>query len=416
MLKLFAENRNFRSLLFFSTFGGIGQGMFRIFMMWVVHALFQNPMYTGIAGFMFGAPLAASFIFGPLVDRWKKVWVLRVVELVKLGVVTLLLVAHIFLYLSPWLLFLIILVFSMADLFGRPAFMAMLPRVVGGEDLVKANAFMNITGIAGGLGIGAVLLILTAGEADFLWIYVINTAVLALAVLYTAFIRCEEPAAAPEERGTKSRFGAYWRELKMGLSFVKTGVMLPLVTGFISMGFFAQIAYVNFPEFAETHLGTAFGYVMLSALALTGSLLGSYICRMVENKFELGKILVMGFVAAGIGRIAFVTVLPINRTRGVLIYVLYIGIVSAISIFYQVLQQKLPPKNLISRVATTITSMNAIAAAIGALVGGVLGTLLDVNTVFIAQGGFYIVIGLALGVSGQVRRLAKVGVLGEAGE
>ena len=415
MLKLFAQNRNFRSLLFFSTFGGIGRGMFSIFMMWVVHALYQNPMYTGIAGFMFGAPLVASFIFGPLVDRWNKVRVLRIVELVKLCVVILILVSHIFFYLGPWFIFLAILVFSIASLFGSPAFTAMLPRVVDGEDLVKANVFMNITGIAGGLGLGAGLLILMAGEADFTWVYVINAAVLILSVLFAVFIRSEEPAT-PTADDSKGAFKTYLSELKTGLTFVKTGVMLPLVVVIVSMSFFADVAYVNFPKFAEVHLGTAFGYVLLSALALTGNLVGSYICRMVDTKFKLGKILVMGFITAGIARIAFVNVIPGNRTGGILIYVLYVGLASAISIFYQVLQQKLPPKNLISRVATTMTSLRAIAAAIGALVGGVLGTLLDVDTVFIIQGASYIAIGVLLSLSVSVRRLPKIGELGDAEE
>ena len=49
MLKLFFENHNFRSLTLFTTFGGIGRGMFSIFMMWAIHAMYENPIYTGIA-------------------------------------------------------------------------------------------------------------------------------------------------------------------------------------------------------------------------------------------------------------------------------------------------------------------------------------------------------------------------------
>jgi len=415
MLKLFAQNRNFRSLLLFVTFGGIGRGMFSIFMMWVVHALYQNPMYTGLAGFMFGAPLVASFIFGPLVDRWDKAKVLRVVEFVKFCVVIIILLAHIFYYPGIWLLLPAILIFSIASLFGSPAFTALLPRIVDGEDLVKANVLINITSVAGGLGLGAGLLILMAGDANFAWIYGINATVLLVSVLFALMLRYKEPVDAEKKNGG-SALTSYLEELKTGFSFVKAGVMLPIVVTTMSMSFFSDVVYVNFPMFAEVHLGTASGYVLLSALALTGSLVGSYICRAVDSKFELWKILVAAFIFAGIVRIVFVNMIADYRAGGLLLYVLYGGIGSAIGIFYQVLTQKLPPKNLISRVATTITSMSAIAAAIGALAGGLLGTFLNVDTVFLIQGGSYIIIGVLLCFSRQVRKLPKIRELEGAGD
>lgn len=415
MQKLFAQNRNFRSLLLFVTFGGIGRGMFSIFMMWVVHALYQNPMYTGLAGFMFGAPLVASFIFGPLVDRWDKAKVLRVVEFVKFCVVIIILLAHIFYYPGIWLLLPAILIFSIASLFGSPAFTALLPRIVDGEDLVKANVLINITSVAGGLGLGAGLLILMAGDANFAWIYGINATVLLVSVLFALMLRYKEPVDAEKKNGG-SALTSYLEELKTGFSFVKAGVMLPIVVTTMSMSFFSDVVYVNFPMFAEVHLGTASGYVLLSALALTGSLVGSYICRAVDSKFELWKILVAAFIFAGIVRIVFVNMIADYRAGGLLLYVLYGGIGSAIGIFYQVLTQKLPPKNLISRVATTITSMSAIAAAIGALAGGLLGTFLNVDTVFLIQGGSYIIIGVLLCFSRQVRKLPKIRELEGAGD
>jgi len=57
---LFKENKNFRSFLFFLIFSSMGTGIFGIFMMWVVHSQFQNPLYTGIASFMFSFPAILS--------------------------------------------------------------------------------------------------------------------------------------------------------------------------------------------------------------------------------------------------------------------------------------------------------------------------------------------------------------------
>jgi len=415
MTELFSKNRNFRSLLLFSTFSGIGRGIFSMFMVWVVHAIYQNPMYTGIAGFMFSAPLVASFIVGPFVDRWNKVTVLRITGFIKLCVtIALFLTAHIMDdYPGAWLFFLAILIFSISSLFSTPAYTALLPRVVDGKDLIKANALMTMVGVVCGLGVGALLYILLDGGAEFAVAYGVNSAVLLLALLFAALLHSNE-SYDNETTSDKSSLAIYLNELKTGFSFVKKGVMLPLVTAAVSMNFFARVAYVNLPMFAELHFGTASGYIILSALAMAGALIGSYISKAVESKFELWKIFVGCFILAGVTRILFVSVITNDLQRAIWIYILYIGIGSTIGIFYRALVQKLPPKSLISRVDTTITSLAAIATAIGALVGGLLGTHLPtVDMVFIIQGISYITIGVCLLFSKQVRELSKVGALGE---
>jgi len=411
MLKLLYGNRNFRSLLLFSTFLNIGDGMFRIFMIWAVHALYQNPMYTGIAGFMFGAPLVASFIVGPFVDRQNKAKMLRITCFVRFCVVTLILIGHIFYNPGVWLFFIVILIFSIALLFDRPAYTAILPRVVDGEDLIKANGLMIITGVVGGLGIGVVLYILMARGADFALVYGVNALIMLTALFFAAFLRSNESdinAAAIDKLALKS----YFNELKVGLMFTGKGVMLPLVLAIVFMNLFANIARVNMPMFAEIHLGADTGYIVLSALALAGSLIGSFISRAVESKFELWKILVFVFGFAGATRIIFVNIIGDNFTRAILVYLLYVGLGSTIIIFYRALVQKLPPKNLISRVDTIITSLSAVAIAVGALMGGFLGTLLpNVDTVFIIQGCSYFAIGVFLYFSKTIRNLPKIGDL-----
>jgi len=359
---------------------------------------------------MFGLPFVVSFIVGPFVDRWNKAVILRIACFVKLGVTGMILTTHILSMHSPWVFFLGILAFCSATLFSGPAYTAVLPRVVNSEDLVKANVLMNMTGILGGLGIGVVLYMIMAGGGDFAVVYWVNAVVLALGLLFAFLIASEESSKKREKAALKSYLG----ELKEGFLFVKKGVMLPLIIALIFMNFFADVAYVNLPMFAEVHLGTASGYILLSAFALMGGLIGSYIARSVEEKYEVWKIMVGAFVFAGVARILFVNVLPVNRSYGIIMFLIYVGIGSTIGIFYQSLIQKLPPKDLISRVDTIITSLCSVAAAVGALVGGLLGTILTtVDMVFMIQGGSYIIIGLCLCLPKIVRAMPKIGEIGK---
>ncbi|MCL2593156.1 MAG: MFS transporter [Defluviitaleaceae bacterium] len=414
MQKLFNENRDFRFFLIFSTFYGVGSGIFGIFMMWVIHAMYQNPMYTGIAGFAFSVPAIASFIIGPFVDRWNKIKVVRASCFIRSCMVLVLIIVPYFYSPSVWFFHLAILVFSISGVFSAPAFAALLPRIVDSEDLVKANALMSIVGIMGGASVGVVLYMLMVRGAGFELVYTVNVVVLIMALLSSFLVRNKEQKNI-SDKSDKNAIKIYLGELKSGFAFIKKGVLLPIVIAIVSMNFFAEVSYVNIPMFAELHLGTASGYIILSAFALAGGVVGSYISRIVETKFELWKLLVVGFILTGIVRIIFVRVIPNNFTRALLIYILYVGLGSMLGIFYGTLIQKLPPKHLIGRVATVFTSLVAIAIAIGAIIGGLAGTLLpDVDMVLIIQGCSYIVIGLCLCLSGRIRKLPKISDIGVA--
>jgi len=385
-----------------------------MFMMWAIHALYQNPIYTGVAGAMFAAPMMASFIIGPFVDRWCKVAVLRIscfVMLIAVGVV--MVAPNVFDGPGAWFMLFSILMFSIAAVFGNAAGTALLPQVVGGDDLVKANVMVQITGTVTGLAIGVVLYVLMVRGAAFELVYGVNAAVLLLGLVFSFGLRGARAVAEAEQVS----FKAYFNELRAGLSFVAKGAMLPLVIGMIFMSFAADMAYVNLPMFAEEHLGTATGFIILSAIAMAGGVIGSYIGGVVAPKLALWKIFVMCFIAAGVARILFVMVIPDNFTRALLIHVLYAGLASTVVIFFRSLTQKLPPSHFVGRVTTLTASFQGVAAAFGALLGGYLGSVLPrVDVVFFIQGAAYIAIGLGLFVSGRVRGLPKIGdVVAEEG-
>jgi MFS family permease len=105
-------------------------------------------------------------------------------------------------------------------------------------------------------------------------------------------------------------------------------------------------------------------------------------------------------------RVLFVIVIADNFVRALLIFVLYAGLTSAMGLLYRVITQKVPPKELISRVDTNFASASAIAAAVGSLVGGYLGNALpNVDYVFFLQGGAYVVIGILLCFSPKIREM-----------
>jgi len=423
MSKVFSRNMNFKGFLLFSSLFGIGRGMFAIFMMWVVHALYQNPVYTGVAGFMFAAPTVAGFIVGPFVDRCEKIALLRIVCIVQLCVVAFILGVSLMAQPGAWLILIAILVFSIMGVVGGAAVTALLPRIVIPDDLVSANVITQIVGTIGGLIIGTSLYAFMTAGVGFELVYGVNGVILLVGLLASYGLRGETEAAenlmddtdaAGDLRGTtqvdKNSQTSYLAELWEGVSFIKGGVLLPLAVAFATTSLFANIAHVNLPAFAEVHTGTGSGYIILSALALVGGVVGSYIAGIIAPKFALSKIFVMCFVVAGVFRVLFVYVIPGNFVRALLIFVLYAGLIGTVNIFSGTLVQKLPPKYIVGRITTINASLFGVTAAIGALVGGFAGRMFaDVDTVFIIQGMAYIAVGVCLYFIKPVRALPMIG-------
>ena len=407
MLKLFVENSNFRSFLLFQAFSSIGSGMFGIFVMWAIYIQFQNPFYLGIAGFMFVFPNIASFIVGPLIDRCSKVTFIRIACFVKLLTICFLSIFYDYQH-GVWFLHLAILAVSIAGVLGIPAGAALLPRIVNMEDLIKANALIMIVSTITGLSVGALLLAIMVDNTNFERVYAINTGILLIALILSVFIRGQE-LQEPETKVGELLLKTYFAELKIGIKFIKQGVIWHLTLAFIFVNLFTEVASVNLPLFAETHTGTASGYIILMTLALMGAIVGPYVSRIIAPRFELSKIIIVGFVTTGVFRIIFANVISDNFVGALLIYVLYVGLGNTVNIFVYTLMQKLPPRHIIARVNTIRLSISSIAAAIGALLGGLMGTFLsNVDMIIVIHGISYIAIGMCLRLSKQIRNLQKI--------
>ena len=404
MFKLFVDNRNFRFLLMYLSFSNIGVGIFNFFMMWVVHYQYQNPIFTGIAGFMFALSGVASFSVGPFVDKHNKIRLIRVICLVQLCVVCFLLVISSTSMPSVWFLLFAILIFDAARMVGAPTIPTLLPMTVSSEDLMKANAIIRIVGTVVGLGIGVFLYLIMVGGTGFEVVYAVNAAVLLIALAFSAFAKNSESKKYDETVSAN-----YFGELKTGLIFVRHGVMMHLVLALLFQSIFFGIASVNIPMFAEIHTGTAAGYILIMALMLVGGVLGPAISQIVGPKYKLSIILAVGFIFAGVVRIIFVNVIADDFWRSLWVLVIYAGLNSTISIFFQTLMQKLPSQNLVGRVDTINTSLRSVAVAIGSLLGGLAGTFFqNIDMIFIIQGISYIVIGVCIYFSKRIRKLPKI--------
>jgi MFS family permease len=399
---LFNENKQFRVLLLYQVFSGLGGGIFSMFMLLSVHLIYANPIYTGIAGFLITAPLVASFAVGPTVDRKNKVAIMRISTLLEFAVLSLLVILP-FQDMGVWFLFAVVFTFAVASLFEAPAGTALLPQIVHEDEILKANSLMQIASMAGGIAI-AFLLFRILGDTenmDFRIIYGISAGFIAIAFLFSLLLKKPPSAQATDKINFR-------QDLRDGFAFLKSNVLFFIIIMMVARVFFAEISYINMPMFAEYHVG-AQGYVVLAVAMLAGGIIASTLMGAIGDKFKAGQLIFLLSVAAGAARIAFAFLLPQGLLYGVIIHITYSTILVSMGIVIQSLMQKIPPNNMVGRIGTLYTTFLAISVTIGALAGGFIGSAIyRTELIFIGQGAAIIIIGtLTLLVPGM-RKLPKM--------
>jgi len=406
MIALLKENKMFRLFLGYRLFSGLGGGIFSIFMLLSVHLIYENPIYTGVSGFLIAFPFIFSFAVGPIVDKSNKPAIMRWTTLLEFAALALLAFTPLHEQIGIMFMFAVILAFSVAALFERPAGTALLPQIVHGEKIVKANSLIQIAQMLGGIAVaGLLFLALREGaQANFSLIYGVSVVFLIIAFVFALFLK--EPAK--EQSDEKPKTQNYFSDLKAGAKFLRHNALLFIVIASVSMSLSAEITAINRPEFFEYHAG-AQGYIVFGIMALIGGILASVIASALGSKFKVGWLVFVLMLIAGGIRITFVQVLPLSFAGALIILIFYAAFSSSIDIIFTSLGQRIPPKDMVGRVSTISTTFAAVFVAVGALLGGLLGNIVaDAGHIFIFHGISYGVVGLFILLVPSVRKLPKM--------
>jgi len=412
MITLLKENKLFRSFLGYRLFSGLGGGIFSIFMLLSVHLIYENPMYTGISGFLIAVPFIFSFAIGPIVDKSKKPTIMRWTTLLEFAALALLAFTPLHEQIGILFMFAMILVFSIAALFESPSKTALLPQIVHDANIVKANSLIQIVQLIGGIGVAALLFIALrdGANANFSFIYGVSAVFLIIAFLFALLVKEPDKKEANFRPVVNVIFkdSHYLNDLKAGAKFIQRNVLLFIIIAFVSMSVFAEITSVNRPEFYEYYAG-AQGYVIFMIMALIGGIIASVLAGTLGSSFRVGRLLVVLLMITGVIRIVFVLVIPGSLIGAYIIAVFYAAISGPVDIAFTSLGQKLPSKDMVGRVDAIATTITAIFVAIGALLGGFLGSIVpNVDYIFIFHGISYGAIGLFILLVPNIRKLPKM--------
>lgn len=349
-------------------------------------------------GFLVAAGLVPSLLLslpvGSAVDGLghRRMWMI-VADCVRAVAVVSLPAAYLFSALSLTQLYAVALVVGVFDVVFFVAYQPLLVTMVRGQDLLAANSLLNgsraVSQVAGlSLG-GALVAILTAPMA-----LVVNALSFVVSGVQLARIRPSEPP--PGRRGAAPlRGGLAW----IGQDVVVRWMLVSsaAVNLFALMGTAVLVLYIT----RTLALGSAALGLVLGVGAL-GGVLGAVTFGRLVGRFGLGRSAVLAPLILALGLLIYPT-----ATGGPIVAALLMvlgAVVSTVGIVWadialgSVLAQEVPDA-MRARVAGAYRTVNYGVRPLGAVLGGLIGTAVDLRATLLISG-----LGALAGAALRLRR------------
>jgi MFS family permease len=290
---------NYRYYAFGRFAASTGMTLFQAALLWHLYELTDSALSLGLLGLVRVIPaLATSFIGGVAADLHNRRHIVIAAQAVEIGISVLLAVATFGGWVSPGLIYGLVVVLALVSAFEYPAAIAMLPGLVKPEvysHAVTVNSSLGSLGRMAGPAIGG-LVIGFAGIGDA---YLVHSVMIGLSLFSALLISYQWMASA-------RRFPINVQTLTEGVRFVRNRQVL---LGAMSLDLFAVLfggAQALLPVYAKDILGVgAQGYGLLSASIECGAFLMAFILMMRPPVNRTGLTLIMSVAMFGLLTILF---------------------------------------------------------------------------------------------------------------
>ncbi|MFQ6100029.1 MAG: MFS transporter [Anaerolineae bacterium] len=374
------RNRNFRLLWAGQLLSQIGDQCLLIAAITLISSLSRSPWAMLIPVISIAIPqLVFGLVGGVAADRWnRKLTMIGSDVLRGLIVLSILLVSGVQ---SLWILYLAAAGLAFVGVFFYPARNAAIPNIVPPGLLLAANGLIQGSYIVA-LIVGPVI----AGVAVELWMpsaIIFDSATFFVSAIILAVLKI--PHTVPEPSYTAGE-KSVWEDMKIGLDFIRHNRALNqvlVITAIATLGIGA-IVLLAIPHLqAQLGAGGLEYGVAMSVLGL-GSVLGGLMVNRLSRRLPtstiVGGMLVMG--GAAIVTFAFAPNYSV-----VLASVAVIGLCVVVARgALDTISQALSPDVVRGRVQAAVNLLVVAATAVAEGLAALLGSLLGVQTVFVAAG------------------------------
>jgi MFS family permease len=413
-MRVMAENL-YKNVSFVRFFLGrvttnLGDSLYLIGALWLVHDLTGSTLFTGVAGFLMRGPQMLEFLVGPLVDRWNRRRTLVLTQVIQGIFVLTIPVAEFTNRLTVWVLLAVIPALSTVSRFQYPAQTALLPQIVADDQLVRANSLFKLAGRSADIAFNAAsgFLIVAVGTTT---LFVFDAATFAFATLMFLGLKlphADEQADEDSDADDSPDAGAitdeYLSDLKSGVSYLRGSLFVPIGVGGMAANFGAGVVTAIFPAFAES-IGGAGMYGILMAALVAGNLGGSAGSWLVED-MPYGLFAVFGYGLTAVAILAAVVFKgPITTPAALVVAFLPVG---AFNVLLGSLLQSAVEQEYLGRVSSAFSSLTMVTLPIGSLIGGVVGDVFAPSAGLYLLAGVITLLSVYFAANSRIRTLPRV--------
>jgi MFS family permease len=406
------RQRNFALLWVGQLVSLVGDWVLLVALPFFIYDLTGSTLATGGMFIAMTVPrLLLGSVAGVFVDRWDRRRTMIAADVSRAAILLPLLLVR-----SPeraWIVFLVAFVESAIAQFFLPAKSAIIPRLVGEEDLLPANSLNSLsdslTRLVGPALGGALFGLL--GLTSVVYLDSLSFLVSGLAISLIAVPPAPAPPSpavageGPAARPVASPWAAVWREWLDGLRLVRRDRVIAATFAIMATVMIGEgIMVVLLVAWTKGVLGVGaaeFGWLM-SAEAV-GGLAGGILVGQVGKAFAPARLMGLSSLAVGALIIAIVNIpsLPIDLVLIALVGLTVVGLF----VTGQTLLQSRAADEFRGRVFGALMTSWALAQLLGMALASVLGGRVGVVPMFDAAGALYCAAGLlALALLGLAAR------------
>ena len=370
------KNKNFSILLFGRLITNFGDSIYSIATLTLIYTLTKSTFYSGITLFLISFTAILQIFVSPLISKFN---VKRFLIISQLFQAIILLVITYLIYVNKLqitTLIVFIVCISFINQIVYPVQLALLPKIVKQEDLVKANSLFSIAYQGSDALFNSIggFIITVFGT---IYAFIINSITFFINSFIFIFL------SNNLSRNTNTIQENYFSKLSSGMKIWNTSLLKPLLIGIIIINFSTSSLLTLLPEYSET---SYFYGILLSASGL-GILIGAFLSNsqilknirlsVLYTTFTLGIALSWG--ALSILNNNSITNKIINFSLFLFCWIL-IGILNTYS---QTMIQCIISKDKLDVAMSTMIGLSIAFSPLGALLAGVLSIKYSIKTIII---------------------------------
>lgn len=370
------KNKNFLTLLFGRLITNFGDSIYSIATLTLIYTLTKSTFYSGITLFLISFTAILQIFVSPLISKFN---VKRFLIISQLFQAIILLVITYLIYVNKLqitTLIIFIVCISFINQIVYPVQLALLPKIVKQENLVKANSLFSIAYQGSDALFNSIggFIITVFGT---IYAFIINSITFFINSFIFIFL------SNNLSKNTNTIQENYFSKLSSGIKIWNTSLLKPLLIGIIIINFSTSSLLTLLPEYSET---SYFYGILLSASGL-GILIGAFLSNsQILKNIRLNVLYTTFTLGIGLSWGALSILNNNSITNKIINFSLFLFgwiLIGILNTYSQTMIQCIISKDKLEVAMSTMIGLSIAFSPLGALLAGVLSIKYSIKTIII---------------------------------